>query len=158
MATLVFVHAHPDDEASSTGGSMARAAAEGHRVVLVVCTDGRHGEAPEDLGEETVVERRRTETERSADVLGVARVVWLGYADSGMTGWPQNDEPDAFWRADLDEAAERLAAVLREEQADVVVVYDWHGVLRAPRPRPGAPRRSPRRRPRRARRDASRSR
>jgi LmbE family N-acetylglucosaminyl deacetylase len=132
MATLVFVHAHPDDEASSTGGSMARAAVEGHRVVLVVCTDGRHGEAPEDLGEETVVERRRTETERSAEVLGVARVVWLGYADSGMTGWPQNEDSDAFLRADPDEAAERLAAVLREERADVVVVYDWHGVYGHP--------------------------
>ena len=65
MSTIVFVHAHPDDEASSTGGSMARAAAEGHRVVLVVCTDGDLGEAPDDLADgETVVERRRKETAR----------------------------------------------------------------------------------------------
>ena len=57
MSTLVFVHAHPDDEASSTGGSMARAAAEGHRVVLVVCTDGDLGEAPDDLADgETIVD------------------------------------------------------------------------------------------------------
>ena len=46
MATVVFVHAHPDDEASQTAGSMARAAKEGHRVVLVVATDGDHGDAP----------------------------------------------------------------------------------------------------------------
>ena len=79
-STLVFVHAHPDDEASSTGGSMARAAAEGHRVVLVVCTDGDLGEAPDDLADgETVVDRRRKETAASTAILGVARTVWLGY-------------------------------------------------------------------------------
>lgn len=128
MATLAFVHAHPDDEASSTGGSMARAAAEGHRVVLVVCTNGDHGESPDDLAEdETLVDRRRVETERSAAALGVARLVWLGYRDSGMSGWPQNDAPGSFWSADVDEAADRLADVLREERVDVVVMYDWHG-------------------------------
>ena len=64
----------------------------------------------------------------SAEVLGVHRVVWLGYADSGMTGWEQNDhEPNSFFQAPLDEAAERLAAILREEQADVLTIYDWHG-------------------------------
>jgi LmbE family N-acetylglucosaminyl deacetylase len=133
MATIVFVHAHPDDEASSTGGAMARAAADGHRVVLVVCTDGGLGEAPEDLAAgETVVERRRAETDASAAVLGVARVVWLGYQDSGMTGWPQNDDPASFWRADVEVAAERLAGVLRDERAAVVVSYDWHGVYGHP--------------------------
>ncbi len=128
MATIVFVHAHPDDEASSTGGSIARAAAEGHRVVVVTCTDGAHGEAPDDLADgETLVDRRRAETARSVAVLGVARHVWLGYGDSGMTGWEQNGAAGAFWSTPVDEAAERLAAVLREEAADVVVTYDWHG-------------------------------
>jgi LmbE family N-acetylglucosaminyl deacetylase len=133
MATIAFVHAHPDDEAISTGGSMARAAAEGHRVVLVVCTNGDLGETPDDLGEgETLVDRRRAETERSAAHLGVERIAWLGYRDSGMTGWEQNDDPRSFLRADLDQAAERLATVLREEQADLVVLYDWHGVYGHP--------------------------
>ena len=128
MSTIVFVHAHPDDEASGTGGSMARAAAEGHRVVLVVCTDGDLGEAPDDLADgETVVARRRKETAASTAILGVARTVWLGYRDSGMTGWEQNEDPASFWQADVDEAGARLAAVLREEQADIVVMYDWHG-------------------------------
>jgi LmbE family N-acetylglucosaminyl deacetylase len=128
MATLVFVHAHPDDEASATAGSMARAAAEGHRVVLVVCTNGDHGESPDDLADgETLVDRRRRETERSGAALGVARIAWLGYRDSGMSGWPQNEEEGAFASAPVDDAAERLAAILREERAEVVVVYDWHG-------------------------------
>ena len=128
MATVVFVHAHPDDEASQTSGSMARAVSEGHRVVLVVATNGDHGDAPSDLAEgETVVHRRRSEAEASNAVIGTHRVVFLGYADSGMTGWAQNDHEASFMRVDTDEAARRVAEVLREEQADVVVGYDWHG-------------------------------
>ena len=128
MATLVCFHAHPDDEAIVTGGTMARAAAEGHRVVLVIATDGACGEVPDDLGpDESLADRRRTETATSAAALGVDRVVHLDYADSGMTGWEQNDSPGAFWQADVDEAAARLAEVLRDEQADVLTIYDWHG-------------------------------
>ncbi|MEZ5247745.1 MAG: PIG-L family deacetylase [Ilumatobacteraceae bacterium] len=128
MGTLVCFHAHPDDEAIQTGGSMARAAAEGHRVVLVVATNGDHGEVPDDLAPgETLVDRRRRESDASAAVLGIHRVAWLDYADSGMTGWDQNDHPESFLQAPLDEAAERLAAILREEAADVLTVYDWHG-------------------------------
>ena len=128
MATVVFLHAHPDDESISTGGSIARLVAEGHRVVLVVGTSGDHGETPADIAPgETLVDRRRVETEKSCAVLGIHRLVWLGYADSGMTGWEQNSHPGAFMNADLDEAAGRLVAVLDEEKADVLVGYDWHG-------------------------------
>jgi LmbE family N-acetylglucosaminyl deacetylase len=128
MGTLVCFHAHPDDESITTGGSMARASAEGHRVVLVVATNGDHGESPEDLAlGEALVDRRRVETMRSAEVLGVHRVVWLGYRDSGMTGWEQNHDPRAFMQVPVDEAAAKLAEVLRAEHADVLTVYDWHG-------------------------------
>ncbi|PKW26209.1 PIG-L family deacetylase [Phycicoccus duodecadis] len=128
MSTIVFLHAHPDDEASQTSGSMARLVDEGHRVVLVVATGGEHGTVPEDLADgETLVDRRRRELETSARAIGLHRVVWLGYADSGMTGWEQNAAAGAFTAADLDEAAGRVAAVLDDEDADVVVGYDWHG-------------------------------
>ena len=128
MATLVFVHAHPDDEASQTAGSMARAVAEGHRVVVVYATNGDHGDRPDDLAAgETLVDRRRVEAARSNEVIGTQRVVWLGYADSGMHGWDQNDHEASFARADVEEAAGRLAEVLREERADLVTGYDWHG-------------------------------
>ncbi len=133
MATLVSFHAHPDDESITTGGTLARAAAEGHRVVLVLATNGDHGEKPDDLADgESLVDRRRVETERSAAVLGVARVVWLGYADSGMTGWEQNGDAASFWQAPIDEAAHRLADVLRSERADVLTTYDWHGTYGHP--------------------------
>ena len=128
MGTLVCFHAHPDDESITTGGSMARASAEGHRVVLVIATNGDHGEVPDDLADgEALIDRRRLETARSAAALGVHRVVWLGYRDSGMTGWEQNSHTESFMLAPIDEAAEKLAAVLREEQADVLTTYDWHG-------------------------------
>ena len=128
MATLVFVHAHPDDEASQTAGSMARAVGEGHRVVVVYATNGDHGDRPDDLAAgETVVDRRRVEAARSNEVIGTHRMVGLGYADSGMFGWDQNDHEASFARADVDEAAGRLAEVLREEGADLVTGYDWHG-------------------------------
>jgi LmbE family N-acetylglucosaminyl deacetylase len=107
---------------------MARAVDEGHRVVVVFATNGEHGEVAADAVDgESVAEYRRREAEASAKVLGLSRVVWLGYADSGMTGWAQNDAEGSFYRADLDEAARRLADVLDEEDADILVGYDWHG-------------------------------
>ena len=133
MATLVLFHAHPDDEAIATGGTAARATAEGHRVVLVVATGGEYGQVPDDLADgETLADRRRVETERSAAALGIARVAWLGYCDSGMTGWEQNSANGAFTSAPLEEAAERLAAILRDERAEAMTTYDWHGVYGHP--------------------------
>jgi LmbE family N-acetylglucosaminyl deacetylase len=134
MATLVSFHAHPDDEAIPTGGTLAKAAKDGHRVVLVFATKGEHGEVEPgflDPGE-TLAERRVQETHRSAEVLGASRVEFLGYVDSGMKGTPENDAPDSFWQADIDEAASKLAAILREEDADVLTVYDDHGVYGHP--------------------------
>lgn len=129
MATIVFFHAHPDDESINTAGTMARAAAEGHRVVLVVATAGEEGEVEDgflDEGER-LGDRRRSETEQSAEVLGVARTVFLGYRDSGMMGTEANDHPASFHQAPVDEAAARLAALLDEESADVLVTYDRNG-------------------------------
>ncbi len=134
MATLVTFHAHPDDESIGTGGMMARAADEGHRVVLVVATRGEHGEVDEgflDPGEE-LWQRRVKETAASAAILGVASVEFLGYVDSGMIGTPENDAPESFWQADVEEAAARLAAILTEEGAEVLTVYDENGVYGHP--------------------------
>ncbi|GGO96422.1 PIG-L deacetylase family protein [Wenjunlia tyrosinilytica] len=123
MTTVVAFHAHPDDEVLMTGGTLARAAAEGHRVVIVVATDGTMGAVPE--GEAP----RMGELRASAAVLGVARVVHLGYADSGHGETLYPDPPDRvrFVRADPQEAAERLAAILGEERTDVLLSYDPNG-------------------------------
>ncbi|MGA9871161.1 MAG: PIG-L family deacetylase [Rhodococcus sp. (in: high G+C Gram-positive bacteria)] len=129
MSTLVCFHAHPDDEVFTTGGVMRLAADAGHRVVLVTATDGALGEFPEGILSEgeTLAQRRQAELASSAQVLGAARVVMLHYADSGMAGTADNDNPDAFCNADVDEAAAKLASVLTEENADVVTIYDPNG-------------------------------
>ncbi|HEX6238412.1 MAG TPA: PIG-L family deacetylase [Acidimicrobiales bacterium] len=129
MATLVAFHAHPDDECIGQAGSLARAVADGHRVVLVYATGGELGEVPDGLlaPGESLAERRSVEAERSAAAIGAHRIVWLGYHDSGMDGTPDNHHPACFWQADLHEAARRLADVLVAEQADVVTIYDENG-------------------------------
>jgi LmbE family N-acetylglucosaminyl deacetylase len=129
VATLVTFHAHPDDESIATGGTMAKAAAAGHRVVLVTATRGEMGEpVPGVLADgEALWERRVVETEASARILGADRVEFLGYEDSGMDGEPSNDNPACFWQADVDEAAERLVAILRDVDVDVLTIYDDHG-------------------------------
>lgn len=129
MATLVTFHAHPDDEAIGCGGVMRKAADEGHRVVLVVATRGEAGEVPDGLlddGEE-LGERRIAETHAAAEVLGADRVEFLGYVDSGMMGTPDNDTAGSFWTASVEDAANKLATILREEQADVLTIYDDNG-------------------------------
>jgi len=129
MATLVCFHAHPDDESIATSGTMAKAAAAGHRVVLVCATRGELGEPVDGVLEEgeQLWERRVRELHRSAEVIGAERVEILGYRDSGMMGEPTNDDPECFWQADIEEAAERLAVILREVGCDVLTHYDDHG-------------------------------
>lgn len=129
MATLVSFHAHPDDESITAGGLLRRAADQGHRVVLVFGTRGELGEVEDGfLGEgEPLWQRRVAETLASAQILGAARTEFLGYTDSGMIGEPSNDDPNCFWQAPVEDAALRLAALLREEQADVLTVYDDNG-------------------------------
>jgi LmbE family N-acetylglucosaminyl deacetylase len=124
MTTVVAFHAHPDDEVMMTGGTLALASAAGHRVVIVVATDGIMGAASE--SDPTRLEELRA----SAAVLGAQRVVHLGYADSGHGRVLYPDPPDRarFVRAEIEEAAARLAAVLREERAAVLLSYDANGV------------------------------
>lgn len=126
--TLVSFHAHPDDETLLTGGTLAKAAAEGHRVILVTATDGAAGltsaamTGPE--GELGLVRAR--ELAQAASALGVHKVIDLGYGDSGLDGQASGSR-ERFTDAPLDTTAGRLADVLRAERADVLTIYDWHG-------------------------------
>lgn len=134
LATVVCVHAHPDDEAFFGAGSVAHYASLGHRVVLITCTSGQLGFDAEgrsgDQGGHDQSQTRATrakELQCSAQTLGFARVVTLGYDDSGMSGWPQNQSPYAFMNADVNAVARTIAAIFDEENAQVVVTYDENG-------------------------------
>jgi LmbE family N-acetylglucosaminyl deacetylase len=120
VTTVVALHAHPDDEVLLTGGTLAKLAAQGHRVVIVVATDGCMGEASD---------RRLRELRASAEILGAARVVHLGYADSGHGPvlFPDPRGRARFARAEMGEAAARLAAILREEHGGLLLSYDAGG-------------------------------
>lgn len=127
--TLVAFHAHPDDEALLTAGTMARAAAHGHRVILVVATDGDLGLAGGSYRAAGLGRRRLGEVQESARALGVERVDYLGYADSGLNGEVPPDPPGRvrFVHAPVEEAAEKLASILVTERADVLLSYDRNG-------------------------------
>ncbi|MFI1263862.1 MULTISPECIES: PIG-L deacetylase family protein [Streptomyces] len=128
--TCLFFHAHPDDEALLTAGTMAALARRGHRVVLVLATAGERGLTSDALRGDGLGGVRRAEAHASARILGCARVAFLGYADSGHTGTPAAPAPGGpqpFASADVAEAAGRLADLLAEERADLLSVYDPAG-------------------------------
>jgi N-acetyl-1-D-myo-inositol-2-amino-2-deoxy-alpha-D-glucopyranoside deacetylase len=134
---LLLVHAHPDDECFGTGGLIARAVAEGHRVDLVTCTGGEEGEIHDptldyDEAFPRLREIRMAELRCSLDALrgpypGELELHLLGYRDSGMMGTESNEHPESFWKADLDEATGRLVAVVRAVRPTVMVTYDPNG-------------------------------
>jgi N-acetyl-1-D-myo-inositol-2-amino-2-deoxy-alpha-D-glucopyranoside deacetylase len=141
--TLLFVHAHPDDETLATGVALAHYARLGHDVHVLTCTLGEEGEViPAELArlasdrDDALGPWRREELRRAMAALGVRHRV-LGeapergaaslYRDSGMAGTPTAEHPRAFVRADVGEAAAMVADVVRETGADVVVTYDQHG-------------------------------
>ena len=132
--TLLCVHAHPDDESLFTAGITSHYAEQGVRVVLVTCTLGQlgiddAGRAGADEGHDALSTRatRAAELQRAATLVGVARLITLGFEDSGMVGWPSNAAPDAFMNADVESTARIIADVIDQERASVVVTYDENG-------------------------------
>ncbi|MEO8328775.1 MAG: N-acetyl-1-D-myo-inositol-2-amino-2-deoxy-alpha-D-glucopyranoside deacetylase [Candidatus Nanopelagicales bacterium] len=135
---MLLVHAHPDDETIGTGITMAKYLSDGAQITLVTCTRGEEGEVlVQDLAHlsaqagDTLGGHRETELAAAMKILGVSDHRFLGgagkYRDSGMMGLPSNDRPDAFWRADLLEAAEYLVSVIREVRPQVLITYDQFG-------------------------------
>lgn len=131
---LVAVHAHPDDEAISTGGLIAHAVESGWTATVVTCTGGERGEIADEHAEAAgrLADVRREELAASLAILGAEPPVWLGYRDSGMRGDPGNDDPASLWRAPFDEAVGRLVAVLRACRPALVVTYDAYGLYGHP--------------------------
>ncbi|SOD61037.1 N-acetyl-1-D-myo-inositol-2-amino-2-deoxy-alpha-D-glucopyranoside deacetylase [Streptomyces zhaozhouensis] len=135
---VLLVHAHPDDESITNGVTMAACVEAGARVTLVTCTLGEEGEVIGAALRHLAADRddalgpyRARELASAAAALGVTDHRLLGgegrYRDSGMSGLPSNDRPNAFCRADLDEAAGALVEIIVETRPRVVLTYDPEG-------------------------------
>jgi len=137
--TLMAVHAHPDDESSSTGGVLARYGDEGVRTIVVTCTNGEFGDAPGGVKPGTdghdateVAQIRLAELRESAKILGVTELEVLGYHDSGMPDWDYKDRQDAFCKVPESVAAARIGVLIERYRPQVVISYDDKGAYQHP--------------------------
>jgi mycothiol S-conjugate amidase len=136
---LLTVHAHPDDEASKGAPTVARAASEGVRTVLVCATGGEmgdvhnpailaeggelHGLSPDEIADRLPA-IRAAELATATAAIGFDEVVMLGYRDSGMKDDPANDDPRSFHMAEMDESVGRLVATIRRTKPQVIITYN----------------------------------
>ena len=137
--TLMAVHAHPDDEASSTGGVLAAYSEQGIRTVVVTCTNGEFGDGPAGIkpgedGHDTagVALTRLAELREACKHLGVTELELLGYHDSGMPDWEYRHSEEAFCNVPLDEVAARIGGLIERYQPQVVITYDPDGAYQHP--------------------------
>jgi N-acetyl-1-D-myo-inositol-2-amino-2-deoxy-alpha-D-glucopyranoside deacetylase len=149
---VLFVHAHPDDETISTGGTIATLVQAGAHVTVLTCTRGERGEViPPDLAAlrddpEALAAHRELELASAMRELGVVDHRFLGsddarmndlptrrYRDSGMRWGASGAEPtgdagpEALTTAPLGEVAADIATVIATTRATTVVSYDPTG-------------------------------
>ena len=137
--TLMAVHAHPDDESSSTGGVLAAYGDAGVRTVVVTCTNGEFGDAPGGVkpgqdghDEQAVAQQRLAELREACKILGVTELETLGYHDSGMPDWDYKDRPGAFCNVPVAEVAARIGVLMERYRPQVVITYDATGPYQHP--------------------------
>jgi LmbE family N-acetylglucosaminyl deacetylase len=137
--TLMAVHAHPDDEASSTGGVLALCADQGIQTVVVTCTNGEFGDAPGGIkpgqdghDEQAVADIRLAELRQSCKILGVTHLEMLGYHDSGMEEWDYKQRPEAFCNVPEAVVAARIGDLIKTYRPQVVITYDDKGLYQHP--------------------------
>jgi LmbE family N-acetylglucosaminyl deacetylase len=137
--TMMAVHAHPDDEASSTGGVLATYSAQGIRTVVVTCTNGEFGDGPGGVkpgtdghDEQAVARKRLAELRESCTILGVTDLELLGYHDSGMPEWEYKGRPDAFCNVPEADVAARISGLIEKYRPQVLITYDDQGPYQHP--------------------------
>jgi LmbE family N-acetylglucosaminyl deacetylase len=137
--TMMAVHAHPDDEASSTGGVLAKYSDQGIKTIVVTCTNGEFGDAPGGIkpGEdghdtEAVAQQRLAELRKSCEILQVTHLELLGYHDSGMPEWDYKDSPEAFCNIPLADVSARIVSLIEQYRPQVLISYDDRGPYQHP--------------------------
>jgi len=124
--TLLAVVAHPDDETFGMGGTLAYYANSGVDVHLICATRGEVGEVASEMlvGYKSVGDLREHELCCAADELGLKKVHFLGYRDSGMQGSPENQHKNALVQAPVNKVAREIAHLIRQIKPQVVVTFD----------------------------------
>lgn len=131
---LLAVFAHPDDESFSCGGSLAKAAAEGHNVHLICATRGEEGEIihpdidpePYPKGDARGV-LRTGELETTCKALGINPPIFLDHHDSGFPIEVGLNNPRAFMNQDLIGLERQLLPLIADLKPDVMISFDPHG-------------------------------
>lgn len=128
--TLLGVFAHPDDESFGPGGTLARYAAEGVHVHVIIATDGDAGSVTEshrNQTERTLAQVRSEELARAAVELGVTSIWNLPYRDSGMRGSSDNEHPRALVQQPIHRLLAELIDYVRRLKPQVVITHDPYG-------------------------------
>lgn len=123
---MLVVVAHPDDETFGMGGTLALYAHLGVEIHLICATRGEVGEVEAEKLDSfsSIGELREHELRCAADVLGLRKVHFLGYRDSGMPGSDENKNPSAFINAPVNDVAKKIAVIIREFKPEVVLTFD----------------------------------
>lgn len=128
--TLLGIFAHPDDESFGPGGTLARYAAEGANVHVIIATDGIAGSVDDDSytqTHESLAQVRSTELSDAAVELGITSIWSLPYRDSGMRGTPENENPDALIQQPIELLVDEIREYMERLQPQVVITHDPFG-------------------------------
>lgn len=112
---MLLIFAHPDDESFALGGTISKYAEQGVKITLVAATKGEAGKVagickPEELGA-----IREKELRSAADVLGITKVIFLGYRDKDV-----NIAPPL-------EIVEKLVRIIRDVRPQVIITFGADG-------------------------------
>jgi mycothiol S-conjugate amidase len=128
--TILGLFAHPDDESFGPGGTLARYAAEGADVHVIIATDGDAGSVEEDHTRpdgQTLAQVRGEELANAVAALGITSVWNLPYRDSGMRGSADNDHPRSLIQQPVESLTAELVQYIRRLRPQVVLTHDPYG-------------------------------
>ena len=129
MKTLVAIFAHPDDESFGIGGTLAKYSREQVNTYYVCATRGESGTVDAEAlqGFSSIGELRTSELECASKELGLQRVEYLNYRDSGMLGSEDNRHADSLFAAGMDDVAKKICDQIEKLKPDVVITHDQFG-------------------------------
>ena len=127
---LLAVFAHPDDESFGPGGTLAKYAAEGAIVHVVIATDGNAGSVEENQynpNGQSLSQVRATELSNAAVELGITTIWSLPYRDSGMRGSPENQHSEALIQQPIEQLTAEISEYITRLRPHVVMTHDPFG-------------------------------